>query len=338
VNQELHDLIIRASKGDVHALGAAISPLDDRDFVQYPPAPGAPDQVIIPGVGACPVYEQQGGTCTGYALAACMTYLEYKESGKIRTFDGAEIHHRITPSWAEGVWPREVLEDIKAHGALAPFDASSSGMYRIAGYAGVPLDPDSILTALSSTGPVQLVTWLGKTFFDQWYDSTPDFIPAPAVQEPTSLHSMLIVAADRARGAVIQNNWGVEGVPDSGGKIIGKGLPFGGHVGGFNKVSWAWLAMQGVEAWAMTDASNATGAGWIRTHGEVVRDDGWALVKRPDKPAVYAIINKSRDWISSQNELYSRGLGGKPVEIRDKSDAVWGYPVLGEDAPAAMRA
>lgn len=323
----LDEMIAKAKAGDIHAFGAALSPLDDRDYIQYPPAPGAPDSVVIPGVGYCPVYNQQGATCTGYSIGACMSYLEFKETGVVRSFDGAEIHHRRVFDWNAGVWPREVLEDVRVSGAEAPYDASSSALYRIAGYAGVPLDPDSILTALAATGPIQVVTWLGKAFMDQWYNKTDAFIPAPPSRVEESLHSMLIVAGYRGQGVVIQNNWGVEA-----------GVPFGGIKGGFHKVSWEWLRTQGCEAWAMSDAKNDNGVGWIRNHSEVVRESGFALVKRPDRTAVYVVINQTRDWISSQNELYARGLGGKPIEIRDRSDAVWGYPVLGEDAPVGSRA
>lgn len=333
----LNEMIERGRAGDKYAFGAELSPLDDRDFIQYPPAPGAPTSVTIPGVGVCPVYSQQGGTCTGYALAACMTYLEYKETGVVRTFDGAEIHHRIVPSWAEGLWPRAALDDIRDRGAEAGYDASSSALWRISGYAGVPLDPDSILTALSTTGPIQLVTWLGQLFYDQWYDRKDYYLPAPPAQDQNGLHSMVIVAGDRNLGAVVQNNWGVEGVTDSTG-IFGGGVPFAGIPGGFHKVSWDWLRVQGAEAWAMTDAKNDTGAGWIRTHSERTTAGGFALVKRKDRPAVYALGNGTRDWVSSQNELYARGLGGLPIQSLDKSDPVWGFPVYGVDAPEGQRA
>jgi len=253
--------------------------------------------------------------------------MEYKETGKVRTFDGAEIHHRIVPSSTSGVWPREVLEDIRTRGAEAPIDVKSSALFRIKAYAAVPLDPDSMLTALSATGPVQVVTWLGQAFGDQWNNRINEYIPAPPSRDEGGLHSMLIVAGDRARGAVIQNTWGIDG-----------GSPFKSVSRGVHQVSWAWLAMQGCGAWALTDSSNATEDGWIRTHEENVREDGWSLVKRPDRPAVYAVINQSRDWISSQHELYSRGLGGRRVTVKDKSDAVWGYPVVGGDAPEGSRA
>lgn len=340
MDQTLEEMLESAKNGDIHAFGAAASPLDDRDFVQYPPSPGAPTNVTIPGVGACPVYRQQGPTCTGYALATCLTYLEYKETGVARTFDGAELHHRVVPSWQAGVWPRLVLDDIRDHGAEAGYDAGSTALWRIASYAGVPLDPDSILTALSTTGPVQIVTWLGKAFMDQWYDHIDAYLPAPAAKDESSLHSMTIVAGDRALGAVIQNNWGVEGVPDagSGAQIVGGGAPFAGIKGGFHKVSWEWLRMQGVEAWALTDAKNDTDAGWIRTHSEKISAGGFTLVKRPDRPAVYALGNGTRDWISSQNELYARGLGGLQIQVLDKSDPVWGFPVFGQDAPEGQRA
>ena len=337
MDAELYNLIKRAGEGDTHALGAAISPLDERDYVQYPPAPGAPDQVTIPGVGQVPVYNQQGGTCTGYALAACMSYLEFKETGRRATFDGAEIHHRIVPSWSEGLWPRAAMDDIRDRGAEAQYDASSSALYRISGYAGVPLDPDSILTALSTTGPVQVVTWLGQAFLDQWWNRTDSYLAAPPAQDTNGLHSMLIVSGDRAKGAVIQNNWGVTPFQD-GDRWIGGGVPFGGIKGGFHKVSWDWLRVQGVEAWALTDASNTSDLGWIRTHSQKTNANGFSLAKRPDRPAVYALLGETRDWISSQNELYARGLGGLPINILDKSDAVWGYPVVGTDAPEGQRA
>lgn len=337
MDAELFGLIERARNGDTHALGAAPSPIDERDLVLYPPAPGAPDAFTIPGVGQVPVYNQQGGTCTGYAIAACMSYLEFAETGRRLTFDGAEIHHRIVPSWADGLWPRAALDDIRDRGAEAPHDASSTALHRIAGYAGVPLDPDSVLTALSSTGPVQVVTWLGQAFMDQWFDRLDQYLPAPAAQDTAGLHSMLIVAADRARGAVIQNNWGVTPWQD-GDRLIGGGVPFGGIKGGFHKVTWEWLRTQGVEAWAMTDLPNTTDLGWIRTHSQPTRAGGFALAKRPDRPAVYALLGETRDWISSQNELYARGLGGLPINVLDKSDAVWGYPVVGADAPEGQRA
>lgn len=333
----LYEMIEKARTGDKYALGAEISPLDDRDFVQYPPAPGAPDAVTIPGVGVCPVYSQQGSTCTGYAIATCMTYIEYKETQKVRHFDGAELHHRIVPDWAAGLWPRESLDDIRARGAEGSYDASSTALYRIAGYAGVPLDPDSVLTALSTTGPVQLVTWLGEALYDQWYHRKDIYIPAPAKQDTNGLHSVTIVSASRAQGAVIQGTWGVEGVTDSTG-VFGGGAPFAGIKGGFHKVSWEWLATQGAEAWAITDVKNDTGAGWIRTHSEKLSAGGFSLVKRPDRPAVYAVGNGTRDWISSQNELYARGLGGMQIQVLDKSDPVWAFPVFGSDAPEGQRA
>lgn len=326
MERELDELIRRALAGDTHALGAAISPIDDRDFIQYPPAPGAPDQFAVKGIGQVPVYEQQGGTCTGYSIAGVLSYLEFAETGQRRTFDGSEIHHRIVRSYSNGVWPREVLTDIFQRGAEAQATAESSALYFIEGFAGVPLDPDSVLTALSTTGALQFVTWLGTAFGDQWYDRTDSYIPAPAQQDQGGLHSMLIVAADRAKGVVIQNNWGTGG-----------GVPFEGASGGFHKVSWEWLQMQAVEAWSLADRSNATTEGWIRNHTQRVTVGGVALVKRPDKPAVYAVLGETRDWISSQKELYSRGLGGVAVTIRERTDAVWGFPVVGPDAPEDQR-
>lgn len=323
----LQDAIERAMNGDTHALGAALSPLDDRDYVQYPPSPGAPDSVQVKGLGNAPVYTQQGGTCTGYSLAAVLSYLEYAETGQRRTFDGSELHHRIVRSYEAGLWPRDLLVDVLAHGAEAQTTAEASGLYFIGGYAGVPLDPDSILTALSTTGPLQVVTWLGQAFMNQWNSRQDTYLPAPPSQEQAGLHSMLIVAADRARGAVIQNNWGVGG-----------GVPFAGVPGGFHKVSWDWLRVQGGEAWAIADRSNADTEGWIRNHEQQTNEAGVALVKRPDRPAVYAVLGETRDWISSQQELYARGLGGLYIRSRDKSDPIWGFPVVGADAPPDQRA
>ena len=334
---DLHSMIERARQGDASAFGAAPTPLDDRTWIAYPPDPGAPDQVTIKGVGSCPVYAQQGSTCTGYAIATALTYLEYVETGAVRTFDGAEIHHRIVPDWGAGLWPGAALDDVKNRGAEAQYDASSSALYRIGGYAGVPLDPDSILTSLSTTGPLVITTWLGDLFYDQWYHRKDYYLPAPPAQDQAGLHCMVIVSADRAKGVVIQNTWGVEGVTDSTG-IFGGGVPFAGIRGGFHKVTWEWLRTQCLEAWAMTDAANSTGAGWIRTHSQPLRAGGFALAKRPDRPAVYALLGETRDWISSQSELYARGLGGLPINVVDKSDPVWGYPVVGTDAPEGQRA
>jgi hypothetical protein len=323
---DVEEMFRRAANGDKSASGGAASPIDARDYIAYPPAPGAPLQVTVPGVGQCPVYEQLGSTCTGYSEAAILTYKEFKESGQRRTFDGSELHHRVEPSYSNGVWPRLVLDDVKAHGAEAQTSASASGLYRIGGYAAVPLDPESILTNLVD-GPLQLVSYLGVAFGEQWRNRTNNYIPAPAAKEEDLLHSTLIVSADRSLGVVIQNNWGING-----------GSSFAGIPGGFHKVSWEWLWMQGVECWSQVDLSNTETSGWIKNHENVAGAGGFTLVKRPDKPAVYAILGETRDWISSQNELFSRGLGGKPITVKDKSDPVWGYPVVGDDAPADQRA
>lgn len=323
----LQQMIDDAKNGDIHALGAAVSPISDKDYVAYPPAPGAPAVVQVAGVGACPVYNQQGGTCTGYSLAAILSYLEFKETGKSKTFDGSELHHRVVPSYSDGVWPRQVLDDVLLHGAEAQSSAASTGLYRISGFAGVPLDPESILTALDASGPLQFVTWLDTGFTDQWFDKQPGYKPAPAAREEYGLHTVLIVAADRSLGVVIQNNWGIDG-----------GVGYAGIPGGFHTVSWEWLRVQGVEAWSVADVSNTTTAGWIKNHENYSNTDGFTLVKRADRAAVYVVLGETRDWISSQNELYSRGLGGRPVKVIDRSDPIWGYPVVGSDASEADRA
>lgn len=322
----LDTMIERALEGDTAAFGAAVSPIDDRDYIAYPPAPGAPAQVTVPGVGQCPVYEQQGGTCTGYSLAAILSYLEFKETKQRRTFDGSELHHRVVKSYDNGVWPRDVLEDVRLRGAEAQVSAASSALFGISGYAGVPLDPESILTNLVN-GPLQVVTWLGIDFMDQWGARRDRYLPAPPVRDENGLHSMLIVSGDRATGVVIQNNWGING-----------GCPFGGLPGGFHKVSWEWLRVQAVEAWSIADSSNTTLEGWIKNHENAANASGFTLVKRPDRPAVYAVLGETRDWISSQSELFSRGLGGQPISIRHASDPVWGYPVVGADASETLRA
>lgn len=326
--RELERLIHRAVSGrDPYALGAVPSDPDPRDFTAPPQAfaPSAPDVVVTPGTGQVAVYNQQGGTCTGYATAAVLSHLEYAETSKRVAFDGSELHHRVVKSYGNGAMPRDVLEDVRTRGASAMDAPTHTSLRGIEGYAWISeRDPETILTALTR-GPLLLALWIGDAFTHAWLNRSREYVGTGRPAD--GYHAVTIVGADRARGVTIQNSWGESG-----------GFGIGIAAGGFINVSWDYLAAHAGEVWSVADRANGLLEGYIKNHVQEGDATGIRLVKRADRPAVYMLVGRGRWWVQSQAALDAMGLRGKPIYNLAASDEVWSYPVIGPDAPLAQRA
>lgn len=125
-------------------------------------------------------------------------------------------------------------------------------------------------------------------------------------------------------GVVIQNSWG----------------PQWGD-GGFWRLGWDYVMSERVgEAWVLTDSPDAAG-GYIRTFFTDVNAKERAVKHKPTatstRPAVYLVNANGRRWIKDPFEAKRMGVNLALVEKLDDTDTVWDLPVIGPDAPAALR-
>lgn len=324
----IEQMIALSLAGETFPFGAIPSQIDRRDYTFAPEALAPTNSVVLhPGAGKTPVYNQQGGTCTGYSIAAALSLMHFAETGKRVSYDGSELHHRIVKSYSAGAMPRDVLEDVRTRGAETQETGGTSLLTTIAGYGWVDSHNRDAVMAAVSGGPLIIAVWLNQDFYDTWNPKSRAYVPAG--RDGFSFHAMTVVGGDLAQGITVQNQWG----ETNGGFALGTAR------GGFINLSWAYLVKHCAELWSVADASNTTLDGYIKTH-EITSNSasGVSLVKRADKPAVYMLVGKGRWWVPSQDALYAMGLGGQPTMVLQPNDEVWSYPVIGNDAAVDQRA
>lgn len=307
--------------GDLYALGVRPSGVRPTDFVATPVMPGAaPPAFTHPVKGKVPVRNQQGSTCVGNSIATCMAYLEFAERGEVVPFDGELLNMRVVGrdyGTGSAASPHDVLDDVLKHGIAGP-----GGLYFPRGYAWVDWhDQEALKAAIAAPG--QMVTasvWLTHAF-DEAADAKTYAVDV-AAQTPWSYHQLTFVGYD-AHGVLCQNSWGTW---------------WGDR--GFVRLGWDYIAGRLGECWSITDNADTVRDGYVKTY-----DYGTAserAIKRADmpgrqRPAVYRLLPNGREWIKDPFTAKRMGVDLHKVEILPDTDGAWNVPLIGPDAPAALR-
>lgn len=304
---------------DPFAMGYAPESPNGKDYSFDPSLPRSLPSYAASSFQKTPIYNQQGGTCVGNAIANCMTYLEWAEKNDVVSFDGEALNMRVVgKDYGQGAAasPHDVLEDVRLHGAQAP-----DGLYFPKAYAWVePNNPDAIKAAMSTPGVVVgAAIWLQDNF---GVDGGKTY--APYVEGNAWGYHMVTYVGYDERGVLIQNSWDT----------------WWGD-GGFARLSWDYLRNRTGECWAVTDNPDTAKDGFVKTfdYGNNATERAVKRADLPDRkrPAVYLAKNNGRIWITDPWQAKRFGVNLYAVEVLKDTDPVWSLPVIGPDAPRSQR-
>lgn len=325
------DITRLRAAGDPYAFGVLPSPIDLRDKTLPPTAGAVPDTFLHPAARKVPVRNQQGGTCVGNSIATCLSLMEFAETGRVVPFDGELLNARVVDR-AGGEWaaasPRDVLDDVLNHGAVAFQGDGGINMYFPKAYATVDhTSADAIQAAIST--PQMTVTaacWLLSNFGEgvkttdaggHVNETGPGTGYAPDIpgENPWGYHELTFIGYD-PQGVLFQNSWGT-----------------GWGDGGFGRFAWDYVTSGRVgEMWAVTDNPDTAG-GLMRVYVPPSEPNTGRVVRKGTSAAVYLLETGGRIWVQSLAQARQFGIDMHQVISLPADDPVWNSPVIGPDAP-----